>query len=66
MKFYCELPSNYVALFKFQENIAALTASIYSSSVAQTKKKSSTISFTSIENASHKASDKIASVNEPQ
>ena len=57
---------DYVAFFKCREHIAEFTASIASSTVAQTNKKSSSTSSTSVKNTSHEASGQIVSVNEPQ
>ena len=59
-------PIDYVALLNLQQHSAALTASIYPSTVAKRKKQSSTKSSTSVKNMSHEASGQIASVNELQ
>ena len=53
-------------LFKRQDHGAALTSSIYSSTVAKTNRNASTTSSTSVKNISHEASGQVASVNEPQ
>ena len=57
---------DYIAFLVLQQHSAALTASIYPSTVAKRKKQSSTKSSTSVKNMSHEASGQIASVNELQ
>ena len=59
-------PIYYVALSKLQENIAALTESIYSITIPKLKKTSFTTSYTSVKNTSHEASYQIVSGNEQQ
>ena len=56
----------YVVFFKRKEHSAAFTSSIYSSTVAKTKNKDSTATYTSAKNTSNEVSGEITSVNEPQ
>ena len=59
-------PIDYVAFFNIQEHSSALTASISSIKVAQTREIFPTTSSKSVKNTSQEASGQIASVNEPQ
>ena len=59
-------PTDYVAFFKRKDHSDELTASIDSSTVAKTKNKYSTTTYTSVKKTSHEVSGKITAVNEPQ